>query len=282
MFHVLGWGGYLMLVLPVSAMSYAGEPLSGFYRMPAGIGDWILTLAAGLLLLVGVAATAEFARMGDGTPIPFDPPKRVVSSGPYAFIANPMQLISALLMAVLAVYARSWALLFVSAMFVVFDAIFATWFNRANIAKAMSGEWEGYRGAVDEWRVRWRPHIAGEAHVEVAPDGLSRTVWDWAWRRWSPGLYGAIRVATPDRSQFRRLTYRRGDIEATGTNALGRILEHGIAPVALLGIAIRLPYVGGFLQRLSGAIVAARRWLRRSAGRRSSAPRGLGRKRGPE
>jgi protein-S-isoprenylcysteine O-methyltransferase Ste14 len=266
MFHVLGWGGYLVLVLPVCALTYAREPLSDLYRMPAGILDWLVALAGAFLLMVGIAATAEFARMGQGTPIPFDPPKRVVSSGPYAFVANPMQMISSLFMLLLAVHAGSWALAFLAAMFLVYEGAYASWFNRANIAKAMSGEWGAYRGAVDEWQVRWRPHIAGNASVEIAPDGLSRSVWDWAWRRWSSRLEGTFDITAPDRNSFRRLTYRRDGIEETGIGALARIAEHGIAPVALLGLVMRLPYLGGFLQRLTGAIVLAGRWLRSPSG----------------
>ena len=83
-----------------------------------------------MLLFIGIAATVEFARVGDGTPIPFDPPKRVVTSGPYAFTANPMQIISAFFMAILALYARSWGLAFVALMFAIFDTVYATWYNR--------------------------------------------------------------------------------------------------------------------------------------------------------
>ena len=154
MFHVLGWGGYITLVIPICVLAFLDQPLADLYRLPAHPTDWVLVTVGLLLLFVGVSATAEFARVGNGTPIPFDPPKRVVTSGPYAFMANPMQIISAFFMAILAIYARSWGLALIALMFAVFDTVYATWYNRAHIALAMPETWSGYRASVKEWRLR--------------------------------------------------------------------------------------------------------------------------------
>jgi protein-S-isoprenylcysteine O-methyltransferase Ste14 len=253
MFHVLGWGGYMMLVIPAIALSCTGKAVTDLYRLPASASDWIL-LAAGLLLLfVGIAATAEFARVGDGTPIPFDPPKRVVVSGPYALVANPMQIISAFFMALLALYARSWGLALVAAMFATFDTIYATWYNRAHIAKAMPDAWSRYRSDVNEWRINWSPRVETDAFVTISPSGPARWIWDRCWPRVLPYLKGNIVVASEPRGHFIRLTYRRpgAAIEDNGIKALGRVLEHAPLPFAMLGWAIRFPYLGGALQRLS-------------------------------
>lgn len=262
MFHVLGWGGYIVLVIPISVLSYLGRPLSGLYRMPEGPTDWLLAAAGLLLLFIGVTAAAEFARVGNGTPIPFDPPKRVVTSGPYAFMANPMQIISAFFMAVLALYARSWGLAFVALMFAIFDTVYATWYNRANIALAMPEAWSGYRASVREWRLRWQPHVANDAEIKISPDGPARFVWDRLWPVLSPHLYGRITVGSGDRGSFHRLAYRRPDdgVEDHGIMAFARILEHGPVPFAMLAWLIRFPYLGGAMQRLS--LIAIITWRR--------------------
>ena len=257
MFHTLGWGGYMALVLPACTLAYEGRGLGALYRLPAQPMDWLLIGGAAFLLFIGVAATAEFARAGDGTPIPLDPPKRVVVTGPYAFIANPMQVISAAVMLMFAAYAQSWGLALVGTMFVVFDTVYATWYNRAHIAHAMPAAWRGYRGAVGEWRMRWLPHAPGDAQVVISPDGPARWVWDRGWPWLSRRLTGSITVLSEQRPRFHRLVYRlpeRG-IEETGMRAAARILEHGPVPLAVLGWLIRFPYLGGALQRLSWLVI---------------------------
>ena len=190
MFHVLGWGGYMMLVIPACVLTYAGRPLSDLYAVPDSIVEWCLVGAGLFLLFIGVAATAEFARIGEGTPIPFDPPKRVVATGPYAVMANPMQIISAAFMLILALYARSWGLALIGTMFFVFDSVYATWDNRAHIAHAMPTAWSAYRGAVDEWRMRWRPFVPGAAEVVITRSGPSHAVWQRVWPGFRNGWRG--------------------------------------------------------------------------------------------
>jgi protein-S-isoprenylcysteine O-methyltransferase Ste14 len=268
MFHVLGWGGYITLVIPIAVLSYVGRPLSDIYRLPESLPDWCLAAAGLFLLFIGVAATAEFARVGDGTPIPFDPPKRVVVSGPYSFMANPMQIISAFFMAVLALYAHSWGIALIALMFAIFDTIYATWYNRAHIALAMPEAWSNYRGSVKEWRMRWQPHLGGEAEILISPSGPARAVWDRTWPSLSRRLSGRFVVASEPRKSFWRLIYRRpaDGVEDHGVRAAARILEHGPAPLAVLAWLIRFPYLGGAAQRLSWlAILVWRRWEARQA-----------------
>jgi protein-S-isoprenylcysteine O-methyltransferase Ste14 len=79
--------GYLLL--PVFAALYTDATLGLPSLLPRGLG-----MAIGLpLLAAGVALHAWsdvlFAR-AKGTGIPFDPPRAVVTVGPYAWVRNPM------------------------------------------------------------------------------------------------------------------------------------------------------------------------------------------------
>ena len=62
---------------------------------PGKVSFGLLSTISGILLCLGGAAllfsgASYLVRRGDGTPLPFDPPKRMVVSGPYAHIQHPM------------------------------------------------------------------------------------------------------------------------------------------------------------------------------------------------
>ncbi|MDB5576472.1 MAG: isoprenylcysteine carboxylmethyltransferase family protein [Bradyrhizobium sp.] len=241
-FHALGWGGYMLLVLPACVLAWEGRNYLDAL-LQASPGRWTLALAIGLpSLLIGWAAAHEFALVGRGTPIPYDPPKRVVTSGPYASIANPMQLTSALVMASLAILTASNAAWCLPITFLVFDGIFASWYNRAHIALAMPVDWERYRAAVRDWRFRRRPFIARTATLHFPDAGRDSKALAWLMRRSAEGL--AIETApTRPAVQRQRIIYVSSDpdLDAAGIAAFGRALEHLGGFPAFVGWTLRLP-----------------------------------------
>jgi hypothetical protein len=98
--HVLTAGGVFLFLIP--EVVFAVRP---GHRWDALLFErpWLRNLelqAIALLGVVGVSAVQEFAQRGNGTPIPYDPPKRLVVSGLYRYISNPMQFSCALVMTV--------------------------------------------------------------------------------------------------------------------------------------------------------------------------------------
>lgn len=86
-----GYIGLSFWVLPNLILELTGGDWRSFIERPL----WINSIGMQLLALpavLGLSAVQEFAVRGGGTPIPFDPPKRLVTSGVYAYLANPMQL----------------------------------------------------------------------------------------------------------------------------------------------------------------------------------------------
>jgi len=58
----------------------------GAYADPRPAGYPVM----GIGLLLGLWCAFEFAWRGEGTPAPFDPPRKLVVSGLYRFVRNPM------------------------------------------------------------------------------------------------------------------------------------------------------------------------------------------------
>jgi hypothetical protein len=174
-----------------------------------------------------------------------------------------MQVITPLVMLLLAWRAASPGLALVGAMFFLFDAVYAAWYNRAHIAHAMPRAWSEFCAAVPHWRPRWRPHIPGEAELVIAPDGPGRRFFERIWPRFSRCLSGRIALRIAPRPGFTRLIYRRSELglEETGTAALSRLLDHAPAPVAMLGWVLRFPLLDPLAQRVSSCII--KRWRER-------------------
>jgi len=243
-FHALGWGGYMLLVLPACVLAWEGrdyiEALTHAQQW-----RWALAFAIGLpSLLIGWAAAHEFALVGRGTPVPYDPPKRVVTSGPYASIANPMQLTSALVMAALALLTASRAAWSLPLTFLIFDGVFASWYNRAHIALAMPEDWGRYRAAVPDWRFRHRPYIARTATLRFPDSGRDSRALAWLMRRVADGLTIDVAPSRPA-VQRQRIVYVSSDpdLDAVGIAAFGRALEHLGGLPAFVGWMLRLPGV---------------------------------------
>ncbi|MEU5535426.1 isoprenylcysteine carboxylmethyltransferase family protein [Streptomyces sp. NPDC020362] len=155
-------GTALFLVL-VSGSAAVLVPwwLTGGWRA----GDWWLPLRLlGLVPLTAGAAVileafARFALEGLGTPAPIAPPARLVVSGPYRYVRNPIYV------AVAAVLAGQGLLLARPVLFVyaagawLLSLAFVRWYEEPALVRRFGADYERYRRAVPAWwprRTPWR------------------------------------------------------------------------------------------------------------------------------
>lgn len=209
-----------------------------------------------LLALPGVAAVMEFAERGGGTPIPYDAPKRLVTSGIYRYCANPMQVSCGPVMFLWAGLLRSGWMMAAAGMSVVYSAGIAEWDEREDLVRRFGTEWREYRAAVRNWRPRWRPYHAGAvARLYIAGScGPCSELRSWLEARDPLGLQ-IVEAETLPRGSIRRMRYDPGDGSSAvdGVRALGRALEHLHLGWALSGAALRLPVVWQSVQLLMDA-----------------------------
>jgi len=140
----------------------------------AGLVPWLITdwqvderlpgvlraagaVLAGLAVVALVSSFAKFALEGLGTPSPTTPTKRLVVSGAYRFVRNPMYV------AVLSIILGQ-ALLFGSARLVPYAALIAISFvsfvrlyEEPTMLRTYGAQYERYRAAVPGWIPRLRP-----------------------------------------------------------------------------------------------------------------------------
>jgi protein-S-isoprenylcysteine O-methyltransferase Ste14 len=197
--------------------------------------------------LPGVSGVQEFVRRGQGTPVPFDPPRRLVTSGIYAYVANPMQLSAALTLIAMGALLHSWWIAGASVMAVIYGSGFAAWDEERDLDARFGGRWKTYRREVHNWRPRWRPYVAADtepARLYVAfTCGKCSEVGEWVQRQRPRGLRIVPAEQYPDRDLW-RITYASPDgVEDEGVAAIARALEHMHLGWAIAGLFLRLPLI---------------------------------------
>lgn len=138
--------------------------------LPARVLEWSATSApaafgaaqlTGLVIAIvggGIAlwCVLAFAMLGQGTPAPFDPPRRLVVRGPYKFVRNPMYLGAIVALTGAAVYYQSLPLLAFAAVFALITHLFVIWYEEPTLAQAFDGDYAAYRSRVHRWLPKWR------------------------------------------------------------------------------------------------------------------------------
>jgi len=268
------WAGGLVLALPVAVL--APSP-----PWPAPVTSAGIQLVL-VLCLPGLAAMRELAVVGRGTPLPYDPPSRLVASGPYAYVRNPMQatVVAAFLGLAFTFAAPQLAIGAVAA--VVYGAGLAQWHEGQELAHRYGDGWLRYRGSVRAWVPRWRPATTiPRAVLYVAADcDICTGVGGWFAARDTTGL--VLRPAAEHRDVLYRVRYESAGVRADGVAAIARALGHTNLGWAAVGWALDLPVVRQFTQLCADAFGAGPRPSRpRPAGspQESSLRDGVGRRR---
>jgi protein-S-isoprenylcysteine O-methyltransferase Ste14 len=201
------------------------------------------------LAVPGISAVMEFVERGGGTPIPYDPPMRLVVTGVYRYVANPMQLSCALVMVTWAGMLRNGWMLLVAGISIVYSAGIAAWDEAQDLRERFGEGWVRYRGEVRDWRVRLLPYAADSGRGAGAVVYFARgcevcsEVRAWVEARGPAGLRILDAEMLPQGS-ITRMRYVGADgYMVDGVRAMGRVLEHLHVGWAWCGAVLRLPGV---------------------------------------
>jgi protein-S-isoprenylcysteine O-methyltransferase Ste14 len=247
--QAIGFGGLILVALPAAIQSASGlswEPMLQRPTWQTLCGLQVAFVFAGW----GISAAQELALRGGGTPLPQDPTRRLVVSGPYAYIANPMQVSVALVLLAEGALLSSAPVAGAALMVIVFSAGLADWSENTSLRERFGAPFESWRKAVWPWWPRWRPWVPFEATIYYA-EGCSpcEAVARFLSARKPVGLRLVPAQRHPHRD-LSRITYAPGDgsREEEGVAAFARAMEHISLPWGLASSLIRLPLVVDFLQ----------------------------------
>jgi len=251
--QTITFGGIVFLLLP--ALIEANTNDATLTRL-FSITDWttaFLTQFVFLFTVFGFSAVQEFATRGQGTPIPFDPPTQLVTSGVYAYIANPMQFSCTWIVLLLGLLLHSRWIMGVSIVSFVYSVGIARWDEEEDLRSRFGKDWVEYRNYVRNWIPRLRPFLFPNkpfAKLYIA-EGCGKCQ---QYQRWleARGVIGLEILPAEDHpnTALTRMTYcpNGGTEEEYGMAAFGRALEHIHLGWAYLGMLIRLPIINQFIQ----------------------------------
>ncbi len=108
---------------------------------------------------IGLPCVWQFAWRGLGTPAPFDPPRRLVISGPYRFVRNPMYLgMGTALLGEGIVFPKITTLMLTMVIVLaVAVSAFIMLYEEPTLRRLFDGDYENYCSKVRRWIPRLRP-----------------------------------------------------------------------------------------------------------------------------
>jgi protein-S-isoprenylcysteine O-methyltransferase Ste14 len=139
--------GLVLIYVPAQILSWTGILRPEIIELPQIAGMVTSAVGAGIALW----CVFTFATIGKGTPAPFDPPRRLVTRGPYQFVRNPMYIGAGLALIGAALFYESLSLLgYVGILFVITHS-FMVWYEEPTLRRTFGGDYEDYCRKVRRW-----------------------------------------------------------------------------------------------------------------------------------
>ena len=104
--------------------------------------------AGGILALACVAA---FVTRGQGTPAPFDPPRKLVAAGPYKFVRNPMYIGGFIVLLGFGLFQQSAAILLFTLPWFLFAHLFVIFYEEPHLRATFGEPYNSYCRSVRRW-----------------------------------------------------------------------------------------------------------------------------------
>lgn len=157
----------LFLALRAAVVSTAFVSLWGWVawrvhsRYDSALGfplpEWTRGLGIALLAFGGTLALAcitTFVARGEGTPAPFDPPRKFVAAGPYKIVRNPMYIGGCVVLFGYGLYEHSPAILLFALPWLLLAHLFVILYEEPHLRATFGAPYDAYCRSVHRWLPR--------------------------------------------------------------------------------------------------------------------------------
>jgi protein-S-isoprenylcysteine O-methyltransferase Ste14 len=138
---------FVLVFLPAQVLRLSEAKAPSTMEWPQIVG--MVLVVAGAVLAIWCVVT--FGTIGQGSPAPFDPPRRLVIRGPYGFVRNPMYVGSLLALGGAALYFTSLPLLgFIIFIWIVEHAL-VFFYEEPTLRRTFGADYEEYSHHTNRW-----------------------------------------------------------------------------------------------------------------------------------
>jgi len=124
------------------------------------LAGWARALGIALMAAGGIVAfacVATFVTRGEGTPAPFDPPRKFVAAGPYRFVRNPMYMGGFTVLLGFGLYEQSPTILVFTLPWLLCAHLFVILYEEPHLRATFGTAYEAYCRSVRRWLPRCFP-----------------------------------------------------------------------------------------------------------------------------
>ena len=141
-----------LIVVPQRILAGSGVARVDVIGVPELLGLAFVVLGAALVLWCLVT----FAFVGRGTAAPFDPPRQLVTVGPYRFVRNPIYIGAIIAMLGAALFYWSAALGAYALVVLIVTHLLVRFYEEPHLRRVFGQPYEDYLRTVHRWTPTWR------------------------------------------------------------------------------------------------------------------------------
>jgi protein-S-isoprenylcysteine O-methyltransferase Ste14 len=149
--------GTVLAFVPAAILHFSRETrFSPDLQYPTEVTFWLAVAIMSAGAFMAVKTVTLFRKSGEGTPAPWEPPKKLVVAGPYRYARNPM--ISGVILILLGetVVFNSWLLFLWMIVFVVGNMLYFPFFEEKELKQRFGEPYLEYMAHVPRWVPRFR------------------------------------------------------------------------------------------------------------------------------
>lgn len=149
--------GTVVVLIPTAILWASGRTkYAPVLADPADPSWWIALVLGGIGLSLGVWTVSLFKKFGEGTPAPWQPPKKLVIRGPYRHVRNPMITSVVIVLLAQAIFFQSWQIFLWALFFLIGNMIYFPLVEEKGLETRFGEDYRTYKAHVPRWIPRLR------------------------------------------------------------------------------------------------------------------------------